>query len=57
MTLRGELEAYVFKTYLNLMDFVWSWGYNKKHKGIPLMGKDYICPSNWRIGPRGVSSK
>lgn len=46
MTSRGELEAYVFETYFNLVDFVWPWGYYKKHKCIPLVGKDYICPSN-----------
>jgi hypothetical protein len=58
MTSRGELEAYVFETYLNLVDFVWSWGYYKKHKGIPLVGKDYIiCPFNYKLGPGGVSSK
>jgi hypothetical protein len=42
MTSRGEFEAYAFKTYLDLMDFVCSWGDYRKHKGIPLMGKLYM---------------
>jgi hypothetical protein len=40
---RGELEAYVFETYLDLTNFVWFWGDYKKNKGILLVGKDYIA--------------
>ncbi len=32
MTSKGELEAYVFETYPNLVDFVWSWDDHKKYK-------------------------
>ncbi len=40
MISRGELEAYAFETYHDLVNFVWSWGDYKKNKGIPLVGND-----------------
>ncbi len=53
----GELEAYVFETYLDLTNFVWSWGDYMKNKGILLMGKDCIGLSRLRLGLGRVSSK
>jgi hypothetical protein len=53
----GELEVYVFETYLDLINFVWSWGDYMKNKGILLVGKDYICLSKLRLGLGRVSSK
>jgi hypothetical protein len=44
MISRGELEAYVFETYLDLTNFVWSWGDYKNNRNIPLMGKNHISP-------------
>jgi hypothetical protein len=53
----GEIEAYVFETYHDLINFVWSWGDYRKNKGILLVGKDYICLSKLRLGLGRVSSK
>ncbi len=57
MISRGELEAYVFETYIDLTNFVWSWGDYMNNNGIPLMGKDHTIPSSWRFDLRGASSK
>jgi len=57
MISRGELEAYAFETYLDLTNFVWSWGDYKKNKDIPLVGNDYMGSSNWNLGLGGASSK
>jgi hypothetical protein len=57
MISRGELEAHVFETYLDLANFVWSWRDYMNNKGIPLVGKDYISPSSWRLDLGRASSK
>jgi hypothetical protein len=53
----GELEACVFETYLDLTNFVWSWGDYMKNKCILLVGKDCIGLSRLRLGVGRVSSK
>jgi hypothetical protein len=47
----------VWEDFLGFYEFMTSRGDYKKHKGIFSVGKDYICPSNWRLGPEGASSK
>ncbi len=57
MILGGEVEAYVFETYPELMNFVWSWGDYRNNKGVLLVGKDCIGLFRWRLGLGRASSK
>jgi len=48
-----KLTSYAIKSYLDLTKNLWSWVDYKKDKCIPLLGKEHIGPTCYRLGPRG----
>jgi hypothetical protein len=49
----NELTSYVIESYPDLIDFLWSWVDYEKDKSIPLLGKECIGPTCYRLGLRG----
>jgi len=45
-----ELTSYVIESYFDLIDFLWSWVDYKKDKGIPLLGKERVGPTCYKLG-------
>ncbi len=52
-----ELTSYAIESYPNLIDFIWSWVDYRKDKNIPLLGKECIGPTCYKLGPKGFGGK
>jgi hypothetical protein len=50
-----KLTSYVIESRPNLTIFLWSWVDYRKDKNIPLLGKEHIGLTCYRLGPRGSS--
>jgi hypothetical protein len=48
----NKLTSYAIETYLDLIDFLWSWVDYRKDKGKPLLGKECIGPTCYKLGPK-----
>jgi hypothetical protein len=48
----NELTSNAIETYLDLIDFLWSWVDYRKDKGKPLLGKECIGPTCYKLGPK-----
>jgi hypothetical protein len=51
----NELTSYAIESYPDLIYFLWSWVDYKKDKCIPLLAKECVGPTCYRLGPKGFS--
>jgi hypothetical protein len=49
----NELTSYAIESYRDLIDFLWFWVDYRKDKSIPLLGKERVGFTYYKLGPKG----